>query len=230
MFSILRKLLLTSLVIGGLASAVMPSAAAEVQQVGREAYLKTLKGKKVIFVPISQGFDLNQAWVTVWQRHAQRYGFTLEVRDPNMNTEAGIRALTGAIAEKPDLLIVQNPDVQTYARQLKQAQDAGIPVLQVNMQSATQTDSYVGNDWIEMGRLEMGELAKACAKGKGPSTKVVWLAGVETGAANIYMRQGINEVLAANPDLQLVSDQAAKPDRLRQRQEGAPDRHLQLPC
>lgn len=48
--------------------------AADVQQVGRDAYLKALNGKKVIFVPISEGFDLNQAWVTVWQRHAARYG------------------------------------------------------------------------------------------------------------------------------------------------------------
>ena len=209
----IRTALMAAVVaLGAFAAAPQASQAADVQQVGREAYLKNLKGKKVIFVPISQGFDLNQAWVQVWQRHAARYGFSLEVRDPNMNTDAGIRALQGAIAEKPDLLIVQNPDVQTYAKQLKQAQEAGIPILQVNMQSATQTDSYVGNDWIEMGRLEMGELAKSCAKGKGPSTKVVWLAGVETGAANIYMRQGINEVLAANPDLQLVSDQPANYD------------------
>src|SRR5262249_7286149 len=87
-------------------------------QVGRAALLAALHGKKVIFVPISQGFDLNQAWVGVWQRMARRYGFTLDVRDPNSSTEAGIRALTGAIAEHPDLLIVQNPDLQSYARQL----------------------------------------------------------------------------------------------------------------
>lgn len=213
MFSRFRSALVAAVVAAGAFVAALPAGhAADIQQVGRQAYLQNLKGKRVIFVPISQGFDLNQAWVEVWKRHAARYGFKLEVRDPNMNTDAGIRALQGAIAEKPDLLIVQNPDVQTYAKQLKQAQAAGIPILQVNMQSATQTDSYVGNDWIEMGKLEMGELAKACAKGKGPSTKVVWLAGVETGAANIYMRQGINEVLKANPDLQLVSDQPANYD------------------
>lgn len=73
-------------------------------------------------------------------------------------------------------------------------------VLNPRDEQTSQSGYYVGNDWIEMGRLEMGELAKACAKGKGPSTEVVWLAGVETGAANIYMRHGINEVLAANPD------------------------------
>ncbi|TGP55021.1 sugar ABC transporter substrate-binding protein [bacterium M00.F.Ca.ET.159.01.1.1] len=206
---IFKKCLLAGLGALALLGAAQVASAQETDQVGRAAYIDGVKGKKVIFVPISQGMDLNQAWVMVWQRHAARYGFTLEVRDPNGDTNAGIRAMQGAIAEKPDLIIVQNPDVQTYARLLKQAQAAGIKVLQVNMQSATQTDSYVGNDWIEMGRLEMGELAKHCTGPNAVSHKVVWLAGVQTGAANIYMRTGIDEVLKANPELQLVSDQPA---------------------
>lgn len=205
--------LTASLLWAGAAQAADP-----IEQVGRAAYLPALKDKKVIFIPLSQGMDLNQAWVTVWQRHADRYGFTLEVRDPNMSTEAGIRALQGAIAEKPDVLIVQNPDVQTYARQLKQAQAEGIRIIQINMQSITQTDSYVGNDWIEMGRLEAGELARACLKPGAPSGKIVWLAGVQTGAANIYMREGLNQILAENPGLTLVSDQPADYDSEKARQ------------
>lgn len=182
------------------------------EQVGRAVSLDAYKNKRVIFVPISQGMDLNQAWAVVWQRQADRYGFKFEIRDPSGSTEGGIRAITGAIADKPDVLIVQNPDVQTYARQLKQAQAAGIKVLQVNMQSLTQTDSYVGNDWTEVGRLETEELVRHCSAGKGPSTKIVWLAGVETGAANVYMRHAIDEVLAKHPEMKIVSDQPANYD------------------
>lgn len=203
--------LVSSIVLSAVCCTTAFAQAQEPEQTGRSAYLNALKGKRVIFVPISQGFDLNQAWVAVWEKHAARYGFKLEVRDPNMNTEAGIRALTGAIAEKPDLLIVQNPDVQTYAAQLRQAQAAGIRILQVNMQSIVQTDSYVGNDWIEVGRIESEELAKACTA-PGKSGKIVWLAGVETGAANIYMRRGINETLKKYPQLKLVSDTPANYD------------------
>lgn len=79
------------------------------------------------------------------------------------------------------------------------------------MQSIVQTDSYVGNDWIEVGRLESEELARACT-GPGKSGKIVWLAGVETGAANIYMRRGINETLKKYPQLKLVSDTPANYD------------------
>ncbi|TDE35415.1 sugar ABC transporter substrate-binding protein [Antarcticimicrobium sediminis] len=196
----------------------VPAAAKEIEQVGRATYLEALKGKRVIFIPLSQGMDLNQAWTAVWERHAARYGFDFQVRDPNMDTAAGIRALQGAIGDKPDVLIVQNPDVQTYARALKQAQQAGIKILQINMQSITQTDSYVGNDWIEMGRLEAGELAKTCLAEGAPSKKIVWLAGVQTGAANIYMREGLDQILAENPELELVSDQPADYDSEKARQ------------
>ncbi|GAA6201357.1 sugar ABC transporter substrate-binding protein [Aquicoccus sp. SU-CL01552] len=196
----------------------LPAAAKEIEQVGRQAYLEALKDKKVIFIPLSQGMDLNQAWTAVWERHADRYGFEFQVRDPNMDTAAGIRALQGAIADQPDVLIVQNPDVQTYARALKQAQKAGIKILQINMQSITQTDSYVGNDWIEMGRLEAGELARTCLAEGAPSKKIVWLAGVQTGAANIYMREGLDQILTENPELELVSDQPADYDSEKARQ------------
>ncbi len=51
-----------------------------------------------------------------------------------------------------------------------------------------------------------------------PSGKIVWLAGVQTGAANIYMREGINQILAENPGLTLVSDQPADYDSEKARQ------------
>ena len=64
--------------------AAVPAQADDIEQVGRAAYLEAVTGKKVIFVPLSQGMDLNQAWTAVWQRHAARYGFSFEVRDPNI--------------------------------------------------------------------------------------------------------------------------------------------------
>lgn len=200
------------------ALAATPGTAETIDQPGRAAYLEAMKGKRVIFVPISMGFDLDQAWVAVWQRQAERYGFTLEIRDPNFSTEAGIAALNGAIAEAPDLLIVQNPDIQSYARLLKQATAAGIKVLQINMQSSTPTDSYVGADWIEIGRALALEMVSACGGGKGSSNKIIWLAGVETGAANLFIRAGIDQVLAENPGLDLVSDQPANYDSEKARQ------------
>lgn len=79
----------------------------------RAPYYDTLKGKKVIFVPLAMGFDLTEGWAAIMRRQAQDLGYSFEIRDPNWSTDAGTRAITDAIAQKPDLLIVHNPDLQS---------------------------------------------------------------------------------------------------------------------
>jgi simple sugar transport system substrate-binding protein/ribose transport system substrate-binding protein len=181
-------------------------------QVGRGGYLDSLKGKKVIFIPIAMGFDLTESWAAIWRKQAQQLGYSFDIRDPNWSTDAGTKALTAAIAEKPDLLIVHNPDIQSYARLLKRAQDDGIKVMQINMPSVTTTDSYVGADWVGLGEEEAIALVDHCSAGKGPSTKIAFVQGVVTGAANIYLKRGIYNVLEKHPELKIVSDQAANYD------------------
>jgi simple sugar transport system substrate-binding protein/ribose transport system substrate-binding protein len=181
-------------------------------QVGRAGYLEAVKGKKVIFIPIAMGFDITESWAAIWRKQAALLGYNFEIRDPNWSTDAGTKALTAAIAEKPDLLIIHNPDIQSYARLLKRAQDDGIKVLQVNMPSVTATDSYVGADWVALGEEEATALADHCSAGKGPSTKIAFVQGVVTGAANIYLKRGITNVLAKHPEIKIVSDQAANYD------------------
>lgn len=199
-----------------LAGAVVSTAAkAEdtgLDQVGRNTYLDSLKGKKVVFVPIAMGFDITESWAAIWRKQAAELGYNFEIRDPNWSTDAGTKALTAILAEKPDLLIVHNPDIQSYARLLKRAQDEGIKVLQVNMPSVTMTDSYVGADWVALGEEEANALADHCSAGKGPSTKIAFVQGVVTGAANIYLKRGITNVLAKHPEIKIVSDQAANYD------------------
>jgi ribose transport system substrate-binding protein len=181
-------------------------------QVGRAEYFEALKGKRVVFIPISMGFDLTESWAAIFRKDAAKLGYTFDIKDPNWSTDAGTKALTAAISEKPDLLIVHNPDIQSYARLLKRAQDDGIKVLQINMPSVTTTDSYVGADWVELGEAEAKALVDKCGAGKGPSTKIAFVQGVVTGAANIYLKHGIMNVLAKHPEIQIVSDQAANYD------------------
>lgn len=181
-------------------------------QVGRAEYFDALKDKRVVFVPISMGFDLTEAWAAILRKDAEKLGYTFDIKDPNWSTDAGTKALTAAISEKPDLIIIHNPDIQSYARLLKRAQADGIKVLQINMPSVTTTDSYVGADWVELGEAEARALVEKCGPGKGPSTKIAFVQGVVTGAANIYLKRGIMNVLAENPEIQIVSDQAANYD------------------
>jgi ribose transport system substrate-binding protein len=175
----------------------------------RAGYLETFKGKKVAFVPIAMGFDLAQAWSSQLAKQAEELGYSYAVRDPNWSTEAGAQALTQLIAEKPDLIVVHSPDIQSYARLLKQAEAAGIYTLQVNMKSAYVSEGYVGSDYNGLGELAANLIVKQCGQGSGKSGKVSIVQGVLTGGASVYQIEGVERVFKQHPEIKVVSNQAA---------------------
>ena len=194
-----------------LASLAGGAAAAQAQGIddtARQTYFDAFKDKTVVFIPHSMGFDLAQGWHKALQQQADALGYKLEVRDPNWNVDAGTQALTQAVNQKPDIIVVQNPDVQSYARILKRAQQAGIYVIQVNLKSSVATDVYVGADWIEIGRQQALAMVKKCGQGSGKSGKVSVVQGILTSAGSVYQAKGIYDVLKEHPEIQVVSDQA----------------------
>ena len=106
------------------------------------------EGKKVIFVPISMGISLTEAWVKRMREHAELGGYTVDVKDAAFNTGVMSELLATAIFEKPDVLVVHNPTVQLLSRQIKQAEADGIKVVQMNLQSNQPSTAFV------RGRLE----------------------------------------------------------------------------
>jgi ribose transport system substrate-binding protein len=178
----------------------------------RDPYYEKLKGKKVLFVPLAMGFDLIEGWAAIMRRRAKDLGYTFEIRDPNWSTDAGTRAITDAIAQKPDLLIVHNPDLQSYAKLEQRAVQAGIKVLQVNLETVNPTDTYIGADWVKVGLIEAQALVDHCGKESGKSGKVAILEGQPTAASNLYELYAYNHVFADHPEIQVVADQAATYD------------------
>ncbi|HHZ07755.1 MAG TPA: sugar ABC transporter substrate-binding protein [Rhizobiales bacterium] len=175
----------------------------------RAAYYDSFVGKRVAYVPVAMGFDLTEGWAMGLREALEPLGVTFDIRDPNWNTDAGAQAITSLISEKPDVIVVHNPDVQSYARLLKKAEEAGIYVIQVNMRSSYSTDAFVGADYVGMGEQIGQRLVDKCSPANGGSGKVAITQGVLTAAASIYQMQGINNVLSKHPEIQLVSNQAA---------------------
>lgn len=173
----------------------------------RQPYFDAFKGKKVGFVPLSSGIDLVQAWTKIWQSQADRFGYTLEVRDPNWNAAVGAQAVEDLIAEKVDILILHPIDLQTYARLAKKAQDAGIYVIDMQQRNAFQTEAFVGADFIDISSKEVDAIAKRC--GPGTSGKIAFLQGALNAPASLYQINGATEQMKKYPNLQLVANQAA---------------------
>ena len=117
----------------------------------RQQFDTNLKGKKVAWAPVWLGV-LESEWTRVMKDRFDDYGISLETRDANFKSDVQLQAVSDYINDKPDVIVVQNPNVTLLAKELKRAMDAGIYVVQVNMASNTLTDAYVGVDAKDMGR------------------------------------------------------------------------------
>ena len=172
-------------------------------------YYNTLKGKKVVFVPVSMSFDLPQAWAAAMKKEAETYGFSFAVRDPNWSPDAGAQAITNLISEKPDVMVVHNIDMQVYARLLKKAEAEGINVLQINLKSVANTDAYVGADWYQVGLHQAQMAVKACGVGSGRSGKIAITQGTPTNPNNSIELQAMEDTFKQHPEIKVVANQSA---------------------
>lgn len=178
------------------------------QDPGPGAYQSALNGKKVVLIPMAMGFDLAQGWAAYLKKEVASWGGTFETRDPNWSVEAGAQAITDAIASepKPNVLVVHAPDLNSYVKLFKKAQDAGIYVVLIDNPANFGADAFIGSDWDKLGQLEAEAAVKAC--GDKSSKQIGLVQGDQVNASSLYQFAGIMKVLAKYPDFKVV----AKPD------------------
>ena len=128
-----QSLLHSGLAVGAAAPALAQQGLDEPFQ---KPFKEALAGKTVAYVPVAMNFDLTEGWYAGLKKELEPLGVKFEIRDPNWNTNAGAQAVTSLISEKPAVMVVHNPDVQTYAKLLQRAENEGIYVIQINMGSA----------------------------------------------------------------------------------------------
>ena len=187
--------------------AIAGSASAQEDQ-GPAAYASALEGKRVVLIPMAMGFDLAQGWTHYIGKEVKGFGGAFETRDPNWSVEAGAQAITELISSdpKPAMIIVHTPDLQSYSKLFKKAQEAGIYVVQIDNPSNYASDAFVGTDWDRLGQLEAEAVIKGC--GDNSSKKIGLVQGDQVNASSLYQYAGIMKVLDKHPDFEVV----AKPD------------------
>ncbi|MCX4188252.1 sugar ABC transporter substrate-binding protein [Methylophaga sp. OBS4] len=177
----------------------------------RPNFDNAVKNKTVAWVPITLGNPLGDMWTAAMRQNFDKYGINFVVRDPNFNSHAQLQAVTALINEKPDVLIVQNPNVSLLAREIKRAMDLGIYVVQVNMMSNQLSDAYVGVDNEALGRVIAEDIVKECGQGSG-SGKVALVQGEATSAGSLEQLKGAMQVFEKTDAIKVVSSQAANWD------------------
>ena len=175
---------------------------------GPAAYAAALNGKRVALVPMAMGFDLAQGWAAYLKREVEGWGGTFETRDPNWSIEAGAQAITDLINAEPhpDVLVVHAPDLNSYVKLFKKAQEKGIYVILIDNPANFAADAFIGSDWNRLGQLEAEAAVKAC--GANSSKQIGLVQGDQVNASSLYQYAGIMKVLEKYPDFKVV----AKPD------------------
>src|ERR1700722_15204134 len=148
----------------------------------RADYFKVFAGKTIAFIPVTMGIDLTEGWASVLKKQADHLGMKFEIRDPHFSADAGAQAITSLISERPDVLIVHNPDVNSYAKLPTRPGAGALQVIQVNMRSNYNSGVYVGADWIGIGEAETQAVVDRC--GSGTSGKVAILQGQPTSGSD----------------------------------------------
>jgi ribose transport system substrate-binding protein len=175
---------------------------------GPDAYKTALDGKRVALVPMAMGFDLAQGWAAYLKREVEGWGGKFETRDPNWSIEAGAQAITDLVnsENKPDVLVVHSPDLNSYSKILKKAQQNGTFVILIDNPMNFPADAFIGSDWDRLGQLEAEAAVKGCAD--DPKKEIGLVQGDQVNSSSLYQYAGIMKVLDKNPDFKVV----AKPD------------------
>lgn len=177
-----------------------------------------LKGKRVVFIPISMGITLTEGWARRMSEQAGVHGIKFEVRDAAFNMKSMSEIFASTINTRPDIIVAHNPTVQLLARQIRKAESRGIRVIQINLQSNQKSTAFVGANWNRIGTEIAEDIVKQCGKGSGKSGKVAIIPGQLTAADSVMMNKAAFAVFNKHPDIKVVSNQASdwEPEKARQ--------------
>lgn len=176
-------------------------------QAAAEEWTSAVHGKWIVYS--AQANDtLEHLYIQEMAKDAKALGMKFTYYDSGFNSQVQQQTIQSLIPKKPDILIVHDPDVTVLQNVLKQAQEAGIPVIQINMTSNTRTDAFVGVNPVDDGRLMADAALEGCTGPGARSNKVALMNGAVTSSYSMGIQEGILEVLKAHK-IEVVSDQAA---------------------
>lgn len=140
------------------------------------------------------------------EEKADELGVDVVILDANNDSANQITQLENLIAQKVDALLVAAVDSDAIVPALDMAEEAGIPLVGVNMTINTDEEYwYVGPDDVLAGELE----AQAAIDKIGGAGNVVILEGPIGQSAQLDRMEGNQNVLAENPDITLLANQTA---------------------
>ena len=174
-------------------------------------------GQKEVEEGITLGLSLstlnNPFFVTLKEgaeEKASELGVKLIVVDSQDDPAREATNIEDLIQKQVDALLINPTDADAVVPSVKKANGAGIPVFTIDRGAAGgNIVSHIASDNVAGGKMA-GEYLVKILGGKG---KVVELEGIAGTSAARDRGKGFNEVVAANPDVEIVARQTANFNR-----------------
>ncbi|QYR22392.1 ABC transporter substrate-binding protein [Paenibacillus sp. sptzw28] len=144
------------------------------------------------------------------QDSAKEAGFDLKFSDAQQKQENQIKAIRTYIQQKVDV-IAFSPVVESgWDTVLKEAKDAGIPVIltdrAVDSKDTSLYETFIGSDFVEEGR-RAGQWLVDKYKDAAGDVNIVELQGTTGSAPANDRKAGFAEVIKSNPNLKVIASQ-----------------------
>jgi len=144
------------------------------------------------------------------QKAADEQGIKLYITDAQDDPTTQMKDIENLITKKPDAIIIDTCDSDAIVSSVEACNEAGIPVFTMDRQSnGGEVISHIGYDAIKSGKIA-GQYIVDMLGGNG---KIVEIQGIMGTNVAQNRSAGFNEIISANPDMEIVSTQVADFDR-----------------
>lgn len=143
------------------------------------------------------------------EERAKEKNVELIVNDAQRTADKQVQQIETFISQKVDAIILNPCEVEASSPAVEKAKAAGIPIINVNSETAAIPDGFAGSRDEEAGEIAMEQIARLL-NGKG---NVVMIEGYMGQAAQIKRSAGAKTILSKYPGLKILAQQAADWDR-----------------
>ncbi|MFD6424459.1 ABC transporter substrate-binding protein [Streptomyces sp. NPDC060198] len=200
-----------ALAVGLLAASTMTACSTETTPAGGGSGGNKSDGKLVLgFAQVGAESGWRTANTKSVQDAAKKAGVTLKFSDAQQKQENQIKAIRTFIQQKVDV-IAFSPVVESgWDTVLKEAKDAGIPVIltdrAVDSQDTSLYKTFLGSDFIKEGK-SAGEWLTAEYKNETGPVNIVELQGTTGSAPANDRKAGFGDVIESDPKFKIVASQ-----------------------
>jgi ribose transport system substrate-binding protein len=179
-----------------------------------DASAQTAEGVKDGYViGLSMNTQTNPFFVDVKegvQKAADEKGIKLYITDAQDDPAIQMKDIENLITKNPDAIIIDTCDSDAIVAAVEACNEAGIPVFTMDRQSnGGVVIAHIGYDAIKSGKIA-GQFLVDALGGKG---KIVELQGIMGTNVAQNRSAGFNEIISANPEMEIVATQVADFDR-----------------